>query len=147
MYQMTFKGQYIEAGCMSYRLHEPKSCIYRGLNPGTEYAFIVHARAYAAGFDIVSETKEFSGSTPPNCERLNTFRRNIEAVLILTIIFTVFAYFRELSLQCLTNHALPTKKNAHSHSSKQYFLSPHLIFSYYFLSLILLNLIFFCFFQ
>ncbi len=63
MYQMTFKGEYIEAGCMSYRHHEPRSCIYRDLEPGTEYTFIVHARAYGWGFDIVSDTVEFSGST------------------------------------------------------------------------------------
>ncbi len=65
---MTFKGKEIEAGCMSYRLHKPKSCIYTDLEPGTEYTFIVHARAYAWGFDIISETKEYYGSTPPSCK-------------------------------------------------------------------------------
>ncbi len=65
MYQMTLKGQEIESGCMSYRAHEPRSCVYRDLQPGTEYTFIVRSRAYADGFDIVSEIREFSGSTPP----------------------------------------------------------------------------------
>ncbi len=93
MYQMTFKGEYIEAGCMSYRRHEPRSCIYKDLKPGTEYTFIVHARAYGWGFDIVSDTVEFSGSTPPNCECLNTVLRNFEFELIHNKTYAFVSFF------------------------------------------------------
>ncbi len=106
MYQMTLKSQEIDEGCMSYRLQEPRSCFYRGLEPGTEYTFIVHARAYAAGFDIVSETKEFSGSTPPNCEHIHSFLKT--DMLIIGIIYIFLACFREtVNVQHTTTNLRP----------------------------------------
>ncbi len=125
LYQMTFQGKEIEAGCRPLAHQEPRSCFYRDLQPGTEYTFIIHARAYAAGFDIVSDTLEFSGTTPPDCEHMHSFLKSVEDMFIINIICDFLACFTE-AVNCSHAPSLPHSNKYPFHSSPRLcYILPH----------------------